>query len=87
MKEALFTAAALSFIIPELSGSCVRVLEDNQRAISLPETPHISARSEHVDVHFNFVRELLRAKNIDIQFIASEEQHADILTNPLLRPF
>ena len=29
-KEALCTGALLSFICPELSGSCVRVFEDNQ---------------------------------------------------------
>ena len=49
----------------------------------MAETPHSSARSEHIDVCFNFVRELLRAKNIDIQFVASEEQHADILKKSL----
>ena len=46
----------------------------------LAENPLSSARSKHIDVRFPFVRELLRAKKIDIQFVASEEQHADILT-------
>ena len=59
VKEAMFTDAVLSFICPELSGSCVRVFEDNQRAISLAENPLSSARSEHIDVRFHFVRELL----------------------------
>ena len=58
----------LSFICPELSGSCVRVFEDNQGAIALAENPLGSARSKHVDVRFHFVRELLRANKIDIQF-------------------
>ena len=34
-------------------------------------------------MHFHFAEELLRAKKIDIQFVASEEQHADILTKSL----
>ena len=34
-------------------------------------------------MRFHFVRKLLRAKKIDIQFVASEEQHVDILTNSL----
>ena len=71
-----------SFICPELSGPCVRVFEDNQGAIALAENPLSSARSQHIDVRFHFVGELLRAK-IDIQFVASEEQHADILTKSL----
>ena len=36
-----------------------------------------------MDVRFHFVLELLRAKKIDVQFIASEEQHADILSKSL----
>eukprot|EP00904_Undaria_pinnatifida_P007540 jgi/Undpi1/3916/HiC_scaffold_16.g07284.m1 len=83
VKEALFTGAVLSFICPELTGSCVRVFEDNQGAIALAENPLSSARSKHIDVRFHFVRELLRAEKIDIQFVASEEQHADILTKSL----
>ena len=83
VKEALFTGAVLSFICPELTGSCVRVFEDNQGAIALAENPFSSARSKHIDVRFHFVRERLRAKKIGIQFVASEEQHADILTKSL----
>ena len=77
VKEALFTGVALSFICPELSGSCARVFEDNQGAIALAENPFSSARRKHIDAWFHFVRELLRAKKIDVQFVASEKQHAD----------
>ena len=79
----MFTGAVLTFICPELGGSCVRVFEDNQGAIASAENPLISARSKHIDVRFYFVRELLRAKKIDIQLVASEKQHADILTKSL----
>ena len=83
VKEAMFTGAVISFICPELTGSCVRVFEDNQEVIALAENPLSSARSKHIDVRFHFVRGPLRAKKIDIQFVASEEQHADILTKSL----
>ena len=60
-----------------------RVFEDNQGAITLAENPLSSAGSKHIDVHFHFVGELLRAK-IDIQFVASWEEHlVDILTKAL----
>ena len=71
------------FIFPGLRGSCVQVLEDNQRATALAENPLSSARSKHIDVRFHRVRELLSAKQIDMQFVASEEQHADVLTKIL----
>ena len=83
VKEALFTGTVLSFIFPQLSGSCARVFEDSQGGIALAENPVSSARSKHIDLRFHSVRELLRAKKIDIQFVASEEHHADILTKSL----
>ena len=79
VKEALFTRAVLSFICPELTGSWVRVVGGNQKTIPLAENPLSSERSKHIDMPFHFIRELLRAK-IDIQFEASEEQHAEIWT-------
>ena len=51
--------------------------------MALAENPLSSARSKHIDVRLHFVRELLRAKKIDILFVASKEQHADILTKSL----
>ena len=81
--EALSTGAVLFFICPELTGSSVGVFEDNQGGIALAENPHSYARSTHVDVRFHFVRELLRAKEIFMQFVASEEQHAVISTKSL----
>ena len=83
VNEALFTGATLSFICPELSGSCVRVHEDNQEAMALSENPLSSAWSKRIGMRFHFVRVLLRAKKIDIQFVASEEQHADVSTKSL----
>ena len=46
----------------------------------MAENPPSSTRSKHIDVRFHFVRELRRAKKINIQFVASGQQHADILT-------
>ena len=83
MKEALFTSAVLSFICPELSGSCIRVFKDNQGAIALAENPLSSARSKHIDVRFYFVRKLFHSQKIDIQCVVSEQQLADILTKCL----
>ena len=78
VMEALFTGAVLPFICPELTGSRVRVFDDNQGAIALADNPLSSARSKHIDVLLNFVRELLRAKKNGIQLPDLEWQHAYI---------
>ena len=80
VKEDPFWGAVLSFYCPYLSGSCVRVFEDNQMSIALAGNPLKSARSKHIDVRFHLIRELLRAKKIGIQFLALEKKHAEVLT-------
>lgn len=83
VEETLFVGAMLSFVCAELSGPRVRVFEDNQTIIVLAESPLSSARSNRIGVRCHFVKELLRANNIDFQLVASNKQHADILTKSL----
>ena len=83
VKEALFVRAVLSFIAPETSGASIKVLEDNQGAKALIENPLSSARSKHIDVRYHFIRDLNRTRKISVEYVASAEQHADILTKAL----
>ncbi|CAB1112933.1 unnamed protein product [Ectocarpus sp. CCAP 1310/34] len=85
VKEALFVRAVLSFIAPETSGAKIKVLEDNQGAISLVQNPFSSARSKHIDVRFHFIRELFKSGRISVEYIPTDEQHADLLTKALGR--
>ena len=85
VKEALFVRAVLSFIAPETCGASIKVLEDNQGAKALIENPLSSARSKYIDVRFHFIRELFKARKISVAYVASAEQHADILTKALSR--
>ena len=70
----------LSFIAPETCGASINVLEKNQGTEALIENPLSSARSKHTDVRFDFICELFKARKISVEYIASAEQHADILT-------
>ena len=85
IKEVLFVRAVLSFIASETSGASIKILEGNQGAKGLIQNPLSSARSKHIDVRFHFIRDLFRTRKISIEFVASAEQHADILTKALSR--
>ena len=82
VKEALFVRAVLSFIAP---GASMKVLEANQGAKALIENPRSSARSKHIDVRYHFIRDLFRTRKKSVEYVASAEQHADILTKALSR--
>ena len=48
VNDALLTGAGLSFVYPELSGSCGRVFEDNQGTIALTASPLRYAWCKHI---------------------------------------
>ncbi|CAM9683690.1 unnamed protein product [Ascophyllum nodosum] len=68
-----------------MSGASVKVLEDNQGVKVLIENPPSSARNKHIDTRFHFIRDLFRTRKISIDYAASVEQYADILTKALSR--
>ena len=53
---------------------------DNKAAISISENPVQHDRTKHVEVDRHFIKEKLEAGVVDLPFVRSEDQLADILT-------
>ena len=83
VEEALFVCAVLSFIAPETGSASIKVLEGNQGTMAMFENPPSSATSKHIDVRFHFIRDLFGTRKISVEYVASAEQHTDILTKAL----
>ena len=59
--------------------------EDHEGAKALVKNSQDSHRSNLIDVHFHFLRGLVRSGQVTIHGVVSVEQHADIFTKPLER--
>ena len=59
---------------------------DNVGAIYLSTNPVSHARTKHVELDYHFIREKVQQGIIQINYISSSDQMADILTKPLGRP-
>ena len=60
------------------SATCIHA--DNQGAIDLAKNPKHHHRTKHIDISFHFTREKIISKEIDIRYIPSTDNIADIMT-------
>ncbi|KAH9652235.1 retrovirus-related pol polyprotein from transposon RE1 [Citrus sinensis] len=56
---------------------------DNVSAIELAKNPVYHSRTKHIELDMHFIRDKVLAKELEIRYIPSEEQIADLLTKPL----
>lgn len=56
---------------------------DNQSAIRLIQNPEFHKRTKHIDIKFHFIREKVKDRDIEVQYIPSKLQIADIFTKAL----
>ena len=59
---------------------------DNLGATYLSMNPVFHARTKHIEVDYHFVRERVARKALDIRFISTHDQLADVLTKSLATP-
>ena len=56
---------------------------DNQSCIKLSENPVFHDRSKHIEIRYHFIRDYIQRGAVELQYISTEEQVADILTKAL----
>ena len=59
---------------------------DNQGALALARNPEYHARTKHIDIQYHFVRELVLAEKVYLEYCTSADMIADIMTKSLPRP-
>ena len=62
----------------------IKLYADNTAAISLARNPVLSDRSRHIDISYHFVRESVINKKIDLDYIDTASNPADIFTKALV---
>ena len=86
VKQALFAKSVASFLVPSLSQKTIMIFVDIDGAIKLVSNPLSSARTKHIDVRFQFVRELVSSGIIAVEYVPTNEQRTDIVTKAFVGP-
>ena len=58
---------------------------DNQGSISMTKSYENSKRGKHIDIKEHFIKDIVSKKIIDVQYVSSTENYADIMTKALAR--
>ena len=61
----------------------IPVMCDNTSAINLAKSPIVHSRIKHIEIHHHFIRDHINKGDIDLKFIDTSHQIADIFTKPL----
>ena len=69
--------------IGEFPKEPIIVHEDNQGAIVISAQEKEIQRTKHIDVKFNFLRDLITKGVIEVKYISTNEQLADVMTKGL----
>ncbi|KAE8681124.1 hypothetical protein F3Y22_tig00111342pilonHSYRG00188 [Hibiscus syriacus] len=60
-----------------------KVCVDNKSAIALAKNPVFHDRSKHIDIRYHYIRECVARKDVEVEYVKSQDQVADIFTKPL----
>jgi hypothetical protein len=62
------------------------LFSDNQAAIAISHHPEFHARTKHIDIAHHFLRDLVESGTIEIIYIQTRENLADVFTKGLAKP-
>ena len=58
---------------------------DNQSCIKMTENPVFHDWSKHIGIKYHYIRDMVEKGAVKLQYVATEEQIADVLMKPLAR--
>ena len=67
----------------QITKNYIPIYCDNTPAICLSKNHILHSRAKHIEIKHHFIRDYVQKRVLDIQFIDTDHQWADIFTNPL----
>jgi len=68
----------------QINAKSIPIYCDNTAAIRLSKNPILHSRAKHIEIKHHFIRDCVQKGILDIQFIDTKHQWADIFTKPLI---
>ena len=65
----------------EMDATCIYC--DNQSCIKLSENPVFHDKSKHIEIKYQYIRDMVEKGVVKLQYVATDEQVVDVLTKSL----
>lgn len=85
IKEIIWIKQLLSEMVPLVNIVSTHLYCDNQAAIAISKNDVHHDRTKHINIRYHFIREVISNKEVELHWIATTDQLADIFTKPLGR--
>ena len=82
-KEATWLQILFSEIEPSLTRMPIKLLIDNQSAMSLAKNATFHEQTKHIAIRHHYIREKVDEGEIVLEYLPTVEQVANVLTKPL----
>uniref|UniRef100_A0A1E1WHS9 Reverse transcriptase Ty1/copia-type domain-containing protein n=1 Tax=Pectinophora gossypiella TaxID=13191 RepID=A0A1E1WHS9_PECGO len=85
LSEACREALYLQNLECELIGNCNKIVlyNDNQSALKMASNHYSHKRSKHIDIRYNFIREVISNNKVETKYLPTSSMPADLLTKGL----
>ena len=84
VKEALYLWTFIEEIREQFK-TPITISCDNQGTITLSKDNKFYACTQHIDIHYHFIREAVGDGKIKVNYIPTDENPSDIFTKPLAK--
>lgn len=87
LSEACREAIYLRRLETEIVGLCNKIIlfNDSQSALKLANSHQSHKRSKHIDVRYNFIKEVIDNEIVETKYVGTSQMPADLLTKGLSR--
>ena len=85
-QEAKFLIQLLQcLVVGDTSINSCTLYGDNQGSIALAKNPVHHLRSKHIDIRYHFIREEVQKGTVNLVYVPTNDNAADIFTKPMPR--
>ena len=67
----------------QMDATCIHC--DNQSCVKFSENPVFHDKSNHIEIKYHYIRDMVQRGAVKLQHVATEEHIADVLMKPLAR--